>query len=179
MNDFECWHTFQQAFYNSILGISEEYMSLPRIGTKPVLRERSYCYELHHQLRNHLPVNFPYLLQAEIDKSGQPLFREALGYSPNPDLVLHVPGTINNFIVMEVKCSRCAIRQAEEDIKKLTDMIENEKIHYQHGIFLVFGPDNQRESLRNIEIANPHITYIWHSAPKTLPELLVKGDWSI
>jgi hypothetical protein len=123
--------------------------------------------------------NYPYLLHGEIDKRGQPLFIDALGYYPNPDFVLHIPGSLDNLLVIEVKSTRCTVQEAQDDLTKLTDMINHPQIHYQHGIFLVFGPDNQRQQLRNIVIENQHITYFWHHNPRASPELLVRGDWNI
>lgn len=40
--------------------IEEEYFALPVDGTEPVFKERVYCYELYHPMRELWPQPDPY-----------------------------------------------------------------------------------------------------------------------
>ena len=65
-------------------------------------RERVYCYELYHQLRNILGDEFRYKLDGEVDKEGHPFYPK-LG-PKKPDLIVHVPHDMDwNLAVIEVK----------------------------------------------------------------------------
>ena len=83
-------------------------------------RERVYAYELYHQLRVRWPA-WPYLLGGEIDKEGHPLIRGGLLHGVKPDMVVHIPGGMdNNLAVLEVKPATARTARAVQDLKKLT-----------------------------------------------------------
>ena len=54
--------------------MDSHYFQLPVARRKErIYRERVYCYELYHQLRNALGDNFAYKLHGEVDKAGHPI----------------------------------------------------------------------------------------------------------
>ena len=163
------WEVFSEILSKSIAGIRKEYFKIERYRDLPTLRERVYCYELYHQMRNRLPKKFPYLLHGEIDKSGHDwivqLFR---GNSPNPDFVVHVPNHSTNLAVIEVKTTGNKKKEIQKDIKKLHKFIT--KVNYYRGILLLFGPDEKK----NIEIPDRKIIAMWHREPGKKPEIM---DW--
>jgi hypothetical protein len=70
----ECWSEFWNLLLMSIRCIKKPYFQIERDtieeGSPLVWRERAYCYELYHQIRCHLPYDYPYKLHGEIDKKG-------------------------------------------------------------------------------------------------------------
>jgi len=158
--------SFLECLDQSILSIPSQYFMIPRHEDESVLRERAYCYELYHQLRLRLGDDFPYTLHGEIDKRGSIFFTQVFqGHPPNPDFVVHKPGTMDNLIAIEVKSSRCSQEQAIRDIEKLQILIT--QVGYQVGVFLVFGPDWNIK----LQIPDPRIIVYWHSAVNPSPEV--------
>src|SRR5438093_1468159 len=90
---------FKKALEKAGACMDSHYFQLPVYGREqPMVRERVYCYELYHQLRNALPSNFPCKLHGEVDKLGHSLFRSALE-GAKPDFIVHVPGRIQHNLV--------------------------------------------------------------------------------
>lgn len=79
-------------------------------------RERVYCYELYHRWRCHWPDGYPYSLAGEIDKSGHPIIRNAA----KPDFLVHIPGHMNNLLIVEVKPVQSTWSLMADDLRKLT-----------------------------------------------------------
>ena len=82
----------------------EYFKIITTYNTGGIIRERVFCYELYHQLRQILPKDDPITLHAEIDKRGH------IDFGPddrrNPDFIFHTPGTHKgNTLVIEVKGS--------------------------------------------------------------------------
>jgi len=171
----KCWNSFQTALYNSLISIEPRYFTLTREG-KYILRERVYCYELYHQLRCNLGNwEMPFVLQAEIDKSGQEEFCRIFNQRPpNPDFVFHGPGFgENNFVIMEVKSSSTFSKNgAQNDMNKIEKFTK--EFGYRHGVFLIFGSINSKGSERDIRrlvdklsideelISNGKLCVLWH-----------------
>jgi hypothetical protein len=137
------WTQFWDSLCRSIIDIESDCFQVKREGEDfPAWRERVYCYELYHQLRHHLPNGFSYTLHGEIDKLGHEIvcnaFKDEEIKKPNPDFVVHHPGTHENLAVVEVK-SRVGISkdEVEKDLRKLEIFID--KVGYKHGIFLIYG----------------------------------------
>ena len=162
----EYWNQFQDALFRSIMDIDQCYFEVDRNEDIPAWRERVYCYELFHQLRHHLPKGFPYTLHGEIDKRGHGSIGKAFEdyYKkycqdkkddkpkyPNPDFVVHVPKTRKNLVVMEVKSTEGDYLEYKykKDIDKLEMFIRTEKIKYEYGIFLIYGPTDQKEMIKD------------------------------
>ena len=164
-SDFEF---FFGCLVESIKSIESRYFMIPRDRNDPVPRERAYCYELYHQLRLRLGDDFPYTLHGEIDKRGSTYFEQVFqGHAPNPDFVVHHPGTMENLVAIEVKSSRCSRQQADKDLEKLWELIT--KVNYQFGIFLIFGPEwNIKLSARD-----PRILILQHSRVGQPPKQIV------
>lgn len=141
-------------------------------------RERVYCYELYHQLRNTLRNNFRYKLDGEVDKEGHPIIYPELG-SKKPDLILHVPGKMKwNLVVIEVKPVTVAKRiiRLTNDIKTLKGFLEKGK--YYRAIMLVYGNGQDlsekiiskvQSLVRNYEKRN-QILLVWHRGPGQKPK---------
>ena len=134
-------------------GVSEQYFMLPVAdanGGEPLIqyRERVYAYELYHQLRSRWPKSpWPYSLGGEVDKLGHPIVRDGDLEAAKPDLLAHVPGTMeNNLLVVEIKAARprenpndrAAI---ERDLSKLVAFRD---VGYAWAILLVFGDSVER-----------------------------------
>ena len=99
--------------------IGREYFQLPEAGADhedAEYRERVYCYELYHRWRCHWPDDFPYTLNGEVDKAGHPLIRGG----SKPDFLVHVPGHMDNLLIVEVKPENAARARMADDLKKLT-----------------------------------------------------------
>ena len=135
--------------------ISREYFLLPVHGADPVHRERVYCYELYHQIRLRwpLPEHWPYRLNGEIDKGGHPYFRNDRG-KPKPDLLVHVPGAVDKYAVIEVKSSRAKRKEIQKDLRTLCRFAN---FGYRRSIYLVYGVatvlDRIQESAGEVPVA--------------------------
>jgi hypothetical protein len=161
---------FLDRLYRSIQAIESKYIVIPRYENDPVPRERAYCYELYHQLRLFLGDEFPYTLHGEIDKRGSPFFERVFdGHTPNPDFIVHRPGTMDNLVAIEVKPSRCSKQQADDDIEKLWKLIT--EVNYQLGIFLIFGSDWKIE----LSIPDPRILVLLHTNVGEPPSQLFRN----
>lgn len=140
------------------------YFQLPVAGIREaILRERVYCYELYHQLRTLMAQEEIFakcVLSGEIDKQGHPVIRRC-----SPDFVLHAPGWMRNFVVVEVK----PITGSDVGIRKDRRTIEyflSEEVGYSKGVHLVYGDGAidrfaaawQRQPAGDIEL-------LWHSRP--------------
>ena len=142
MTDKKCdkvyWDQFKDSLCRSIKNIESRYFQVIRYEGLPTWRERVYCYELYHQLRNYLPKGFPYTLHGEIDKRGQEIICKEFEKKPNPDFVVHQPGTKENLVIMEVKSSGgISEDKIRKDMEKLKTFIDI-PIGYKNGIFLVY-----------------------------------------
>ncbi len=138
-----------------------------------VFRERVYCYELYHRLREMLPLEFNYELDGELDKKGQKLFHK-LKMKYIPDFLVHKPGDMDhNLTVIEVKqIRRYNIKKKEisSDIAKLSRFIE--EASYFRGIMLLYSDDLNEfpQKLKNfikdqIENSNGQIQVLFHPGP--------------
>jgi hypothetical protein len=132
--------------------IALEYFLLPVAaaeGGRPLdrYRERVYAYELYHQLRAHWPHDWPYSLGGEIDKAGHPVIRGGYLDGAKPDLLVHVPGTMDrNLLVMEIKTLRPRNNPAEQHLmtRDFQKLVAFREVGYFAAAFLVFGDDVDR-----------------------------------
>jgi hypothetical protein len=127
--------------------VEPDFFDLPVAYGDPghtVYRERAYCYELYHRLRpkwDDARVNLgaPYTLNGELSKAGHPLFE---GLGKTPDLLVHVPRTMDwNLVIVEVK-SATGLADAEDverDLFKLTEFVG--RAQYERGVYLIYGDD--------------------------------------
>ncbi len=107
--------------------VARLYFQLPVADADAVYRERVYCYELYHQLRRKWE-NWKYSLTGEVDKYGHPLFRDDKYAQAKPDFLVHVPGSMeDNLVVIEVKSSSSNPSGWQSDIAKLAWFTTNAK----------------------------------------------------
>ena len=143
--------------------IGREYFLLPIHGADPVHRERVYCYELYHQMRLRWPATdyCPYRLNGEIDKGGHPYFENEPG-TPKPDLLVHVPGTGDNYAVIEVKSSRARARGIRKDLGTLCRF---SNLGYRRAIYLIYGNDAVLDRIQQCanEVAVPIEVWFHHA----------------
>jgi len=118
--------------------IEEIYFQLPVAGLEdPQFRERVYCYELYHQMRQRWP-NVPYRLTGEVDKNGHPWIYGNWLDGSKPDFVIHLPGFMSgNLLVMEVKARNPTAAQIRNDLRKLTGY--RRLADYFAAYYLVYG----------------------------------------
>src|SRR5262249_14940735 len=122
--------------------VAPEYFLLPIHGADPVYRERVYCYELYHQMRQRWPAHTSYRLNGEIDKRSHPYFAD--GAAPKPDFLVHEPGTGNNHAVFEVKSALGSEDGTAKDFKTLLHF--RHQLGYERAIYLIYGatPDDAK-----------------------------------
>jgi hypothetical protein len=111
-------------------------------------RERVYCYEFYHQLRNTLGCDYPYVINGEIDKKDHPI----IASNKNPDFVIHNPGNMKqNFVIMEVKnLEGFSKSKRKNDIEKFITFFE--ECNYQYAIYLIYGEkENENTFKKNRE----------------------------
>lgn len=128
---------FTQILQEATAGIAPGYFLLPIHGAPSVYRERVYCYELYHQIRLLWPRDCPYCLNGEVDKRAHPYFQDS--GAPKPDLLVHEPGTGNNYAVIEVKSCRASDAGIQKDLETLTRF--RTEIGYERAIYLIYGEE--------------------------------------
>lgn len=115
--------------------VDPHYFQLPIAGKEnPIFRERVYCYELYHQIRNALGEVFPFKLDGEVDKNGHPI----IPGDKKPDFIVHVPREMDkNLVVIEVKPVIVNDHDLKDDLDKLAWLLKKGK--YYRAILLVYG----------------------------------------
>lgn len=132
--------------------VGEQYFLLPvadQDGGAPIIqyRERVYSYELYHQLRLAWPT-WGYSLGGEVDKRNHPVIHGPDLDNAKPDLLIHVPGTMeHNLVVVEIKALSPDPANPEralihDDLRKLRAFCD--RAAYEAGFLLVFGDDVNR-----------------------------------
>lgn len=155
------------------------YFQLPEAGSEePKYRERVYCYELYHQLRNVLESklsDFPYKLDAEVDKAGHRIIEERM----KPDFIVHVPGEMNsNLAVIEVKPLKQQISRLKDELEYDIDKLKTflEEFRYHRAIMLIYGDGKQElpsaivaEAESLVGDYEGRILLVWHRGPGKEP----------
>lgn len=137
---------FLSALAEATARIQQRYFAVHVAGDdSSIARERAYCYELYHRLRESLDEEtFPFTLHGEIDKRGHPMFGDCVG-GRNPDFVVHEPGTAGpngNLCVIAVKQAAESVDRIAADVYGLR--LFRECIAYYRGILLIFGGEEQQ-----------------------------------
>jgi hypothetical protein len=132
---------FLDILFNASQRMGAEYFQLPVAGKQePIYRERDYCYELYHWMRQCTPGDFGYRLDGEADKSGHSIIEKYAG-KVIPDFIIHNPGSMEqNLTVMEVKPVVGAKKGFIKDVNNLSKFLRPE-INYYRAILLVYGDD--------------------------------------
>jgi hypothetical protein len=130
---------FDQILSDATAKVATPYMQLPVAGMEdPIYRERVYCYELYHQLRNLWPTNCFYSLGGEVDKKNHPLIRGNNLDGVKPDLLVHQPGDMGgNYAVIEVKPVLVRNAGLKKDLRTLTAFRRHGE--YARALLLVYG----------------------------------------
>ncbi len=85
-----------------------------------------------------LPVQWTddchYSLGGEVDKSRHPIIRG----NAKPDFLVHVPGRMDNLLVVEVKPGNAAVARMTDDLMKLL-AFRRKPANYVAAYFLVYG----------------------------------------
>lgn len=176
-NDFKF---FMECLIRAGLKMKQPYFKINIAGsTKPIFRERIYCYELYHQLRNVLGDHSLYILHGEFDKSGHPIIQKLIG-ALKPDFIIHKPSVMKkNLVVIEVKPVNVInnIDDLRKDIHKLKLFIKCGK--YYRGIMLIYSDIKEKIPHKIKTSANHYIKkyrkkilLMWHPGPKEKPEII-------
>lgn len=173
---------FRETLRCAAARIDSSYFQLPFAGREdPTYRERVYAYELYHQLRQAWPEKLAkYSLGGEVDKSGHPLIRGSDLDNAKPDLVVHVPGGMEeNLAVVEIKPALRAREGAAQDLRKLAAFCDPHRGQYAGGFFLVYGlsPEDAPvlrqhcdSQLGEIDLYGKPMYLLVHSAAATMPD---------
>ncbi|ODU04000.1 MAG: hypothetical protein ABS89_04105 [Thiobacillus sp. SCN 63-1177] len=130
-------------------GVEAMYFHLSIDGGDAVFRERVYCYELYHQMRENWPTESQYFLNGELDKSAHPILRELGADHAKPDLLVHTPGAMaGNYAIIEVKHST-APKGIRKDLETLDLFVR--KVGYQRAIYLIYGHEANARSVGKIK----------------------------
>jgi hypothetical protein len=138
---------FRGLLAEATAAIGREYFLLPVAnveGREPIeqYRERVYAYELYHQLRSRWPGEWPYSLGGEVDKRGHPVIRGAHLDNAKPDLLVHVPGGMEqNLVALEIKPLRPDGYPGEQEdlVRDIQKLIAFRNIGYEAAFMIVFG----------------------------------------
>jgi hypothetical protein len=123
--------------------IVQGYFRLQIDGGDPIYRERVYCYELYHQMRQRWPATTPYYLNGEIDKAAHPILRDLGADTKKPDLLVHQPGYMaGNYAVIEVKSSDAGAAGIRKDLASLS--LFRTTVGYQRAMYLIYGEHADR-----------------------------------
>jgi hypothetical protein len=135
---------FTEILRTATAAVPGQYFLLPLHGAGPIYRERVYCYELYHQLRRLWPEDTHYQLNGEVDKRNHPYFQNE--EQPKPDLLVHRPGTGDNFAAVEVKPSGAANGETIKDL--VTLMLLAQRAAYRRLIYLIYGEGAEQDLQR-------------------------------
>ncbi len=149
------YNIFEDALLKASKLISADYFNMEVANTSELIyRERVYCYELYHRLRQKLPNDFPFTLQGELDKKNHPIISQACG-EIKPDFLVHMPGNMaSNLVIVEVKSSK-NVDKIGKDFKTLKCMTSLEDGYYK-GISIIFGQNNEGAHDKAIRLYKKH-----------------------
>ncbi|MFC2167775.1 hypothetical protein ACFLRW_02235 [Acidobacteriota bacterium] len=147
-----------------IWGRDQCYLLISLESYDKIYRERVYCYELYHQLRKQLGDDYPYKLDGELDKVNHPEIHDKIG-AKKPDFVVHVPGNMNNnLLVIEVKQLAASMTAIKIDLETLQLFLN--KAEYFRAIMMIYGAGRNEYFKRtwNVwrEMSDERIFLIWH-----------------
>ena len=177
--------------YNTLLDVISA--SMEAVGTKyfnfevagndaPIQRERAYCAELYHQVRNrHQEIGGNYDINSEPNKKNHPIIEDHCG-PVDPDFIIHNGGKMgpeDNLAVIEVKTSNGDLTEGiKKDLETINCMTSIEN-GYFGGIIIVFGEltDLKRGNLitriKGYKSATmPRLSLFLQLLPETKPEII-------
>ena len=171
---------FTEILINATAQISEGYFQLKIDGGDPIYRERVYCYELYHQLRNHWPDKTDFYLNGEIDKAAHPILKDLGVNNVKPDFLVHKPGYMyGNYAIIEVKKVDADLSGIRKDLQTLSIFLEN--VQYERAIYLFYGYSINYDKLLNrlsnvyLELNLSSVIEIWfHNNHEQSAECILK-----
>lgn len=178
MEPVDQWPAFARLFLRATAAVAQQYFYLPQYQGPTVYRERTYCYELYHQVRllmdAELPPDYPCLFNGELDKRGNIHFCQRYDGEPKPDFLLHRPGDWEgNIAVVEVKPARAPAADLKADLQKLAQFVE--LADYRRGVLLVFGAEAE-ECVGDLRPRLPEVTILLHTSPGEMAFPIVNGE---
>ncbi|MBX3043466.1 MAG: hypothetical protein KIT33_05110 [Candidatus Kapabacteria bacterium] len=178
-NQEEQFNIFLESLLKATEKIPEGYFMIPVASKEEAIyRERSYCYELYHNIKLELPNDFNFTLSGELDKKGHPIISQKCG-EIIPDFLVHRPGKMgleDNFVIIEVKSIKNTDdNEISKDFRKLKCMTEIENGYYR-GIHLIYGYDDSESGIKIKEIYKKKcntekVLLIFHNKPCTKAEV--------
>lgn len=120
------------------MAIPQMYFHLSIEGGDRIYRERTYCYELYHQMRSLWPSDTRFYLNGEIDKASHPILAQLGADYAKPDLLVHQPGYMGgNYAIIEVKSVEASRRGIRGDLEKLSLFVR--RVGYRRALYLIYG----------------------------------------
>jgi hypothetical protein len=168
---------FLDVLLNATRNIGIDYFQvLVAGGEDPIYRERVYCYELYHCIRELMGGNFYYQLDGELDKAGHPLIHKYVG-SVKPDFLVHWHGEMNkNLVVVEVKPINAATGGIDKDITTLCNFLKF--AHYYRAIYLIYGEDDDIDKFLGVvkekvtAVPESSFYFLWHKQYGNAAEII-------
>lgn len=138
------YQQFNKILKEAIINIESKYMEFESVGLLDGFMERTYCYELYHQLR-YFQEKFDYTeftIHAEPQKRRTEFFKSILKRLAlqndddledddfqkyvMPDLLAHLPNNIDgNIVILEIKPEKGKVTEGfEKDIRVLKEFID-------------------------------------------------------
>ncbi|MBK9622572.1 MAG: hypothetical protein IPO31_25605 [Candidatus Obscuribacter sp.] len=152
---------FDNIFMDATEKLPSEYFYLPMHNLPAMYKERVYCYELYHQLRQRWPKDTPFRLNGEVDKARHTDFRTRRMI---PDFLVHQPGTDKNYLAIEVK--RCDSKDLD-DFDNLRWFIN---YGYKRALWLVYGQDAFRHATEQlVALTDSDRIEVWIHEESTKP----------
>lgn len=175
MNISEQFSTFSDLLYEAVPNIGEEFMRFEAVGLMDGFMERTYAYELYHQLRRFQDEHKynDFTIHAEPEKQRTDFLHsilERLGDEKlrdentddfqkrvMPDLLVHVPKNVNaNIAIVEIKPEKGTLNRTgiRKDVRVLKEFVNGGRDvrGYFRGILLLYSTTNgYRDRERIIE----------------------------
>ncbi|MDP3059033.1 MAG: hypothetical protein Q8N36_06210 [bacterium] len=133
---------FLALIQNALDAVDQEYYAItPTYAPLGIVRERVFCYEYYHQMRLIQKEDklTEFSIHGEVDKRGYRLFDPDA--RRNPDFIFHIPGSMNNnMVVIEVKGkigSRYK-RSVFKDIQTLSRFTNTQHM-YHLGLLIIYN----------------------------------------
>lgn len=133
--------SFLEQIQKAVKKVPNKFWKVKRASSvKSVYRERVFCYELYHilrQMQDNKEFKYKFRdINAEIDKSGDTAFKTHY----NPDFIFHTQGKDKqNFCAVELKVSLYgnSVQGVKKDFSTLADLIANH--NYKIGVFILIN----------------------------------------
>lgn len=110
-------------------------------------QERTFAYELYHQLRilwdKNPELQEEFVIQAEVRKA----YQHIPDFDRIPDFIFHLPRPGQNLAVVEIKLAARGVEQVRMDVIKLCEFQRRPQLRYSKLIEILLGPLEQCEDV--------------------------------